>query len=132
MKQELQDKLVDVISAIHSATGKASDFALEQLPEIAQQYVMYGRVRSVVLVLLFSILAVASLKYAHWAYKNPWNYSSFSFDKDAKRSESNCLAIFIGMASGVASIISAVGSVNVLVWVAPKVWLLQALAGLVK
>jgi hypothetical protein len=131
MKQELQDKLVDVIGAIQSATGKANDFAMEQLPEIAQQYVMYGRVRSALFFLLFLILAGSSFKYAHWAYKNPWNLSTY-FDKDAKRSDSNLVAIATGMVFGVFFTVCAWEAANVLVWVAPKVWLLQALAALVK
>lgn len=43
MKDALQLKMVEILTAIQSAVGKSADFALEQLPDIAQQYVLYGR-----------------------------------------------------------------------------------------
>ena len=132
MKQDLQDKLIQVIDSIQAATGKASDFALEQLPDIAQQYVLYGRVKSAVTFVVMLLISAVLLKYAHWAYKNPWNTSPFSIDKDQKRSESNLFAIFSSVVFGLIFSILAVTSFNFLVWFAPKVWLLRELVGMVK
>lgn len=54
MKEELNTKLVEILTSIQTAAGKASDFALDQLPDIAQSYVLYGRAVSVVAVGLFA------------------------------------------------------------------------------
>ena len=43
MKEELQGKLVDILTSIQTAAGKASDFAMDELPGIAQEYVAFGR-----------------------------------------------------------------------------------------
>ncbi len=43
MDKELQSKLVEILGSIQTAAGKAGDFALSQLPDIAQSYVTYGR-----------------------------------------------------------------------------------------
>lgn len=132
MKEELQSKLVEILASIQTATGKASDFAIEQLPDIAQQYVLYGRVRSVIFVVAFTLIAGALLKYAHWAWKNPWNTSAWSMDRHLKRSESNLAAMVLGVICAGFFSFCALLSTNPLVWVAPKVWLLKEIAALVK
>lgn len=54
MKQELQDKLVEILDAMQKSTGRAidagaeaagkvGDFAFEQLPDIVQTYVAFER-----------------------------------------------------------------------------------------
>ena len=44
MNSELQTQLASILAAIQRATSASADFALTHLPDIAQQYVMYGRV----------------------------------------------------------------------------------------
>lgn len=132
MKEELQGKLLEILTSIQTAAGKASDFALEQLPDIAQQYVLYGRIKSAVLSAAFLFVATAALAYARWAYKNPWNTSNCSWDAGNKRSESNYAAMALGTTFGF--IFGALGcaTFDFLVWFAPKVWLLKELAALIK
>ena len=65
MKEELNGKLVEILTSIQTAAGKASDFALEQLPDIAQSYVMYGRAVSVAHLLIFLLIGGLLTKYAH-------------------------------------------------------------------
>lgn len=132
MKQELQDKLIEVIDSIQSAATVASDFALEQLPDIAQQYVIYGRAKSVITFVVMVLISTVLLKYAHWAYKNKWNTSPYSVDSDRARSDSNLVAIFVGCAFGLLFAMLAFIEFDLLVWVAPKVWLMKELAMLVK
>jgi hypothetical protein len=48
MKEELQGKLVEILTQIQSTVGQAKDFTLQQLPDIAQSYIYYGVVSSVV------------------------------------------------------------------------------------
>lgn len=132
MNEQLQLKLVEILSSIQSATKAAGDFAMEQLPDIAIQYVMYGRVMTTASSGFLLLLAVALYSLAFWAYKNPWNISGLSFEKQLERSDSNLTVICLGaIFGGLFSLISFY-SFDWMVWLAPKVWLLKELATLVK
>lgn len=132
MKEQLQGKLVEILESVQQATKADGDFALEQLPDIAMQYVMYGRIRTMVETVFF--LAVAGCLFAtfRWAYKNPWNTNSYSWDKDTKRSYSNYLVMIVSAGLGSIWAIAGVLAFDWMVWLAPKVWLLKELAGLVR
>lgn len=132
MKEQLQDKLVEVIGAVQASAGKAGEFALTQLPQIAQEYVVYGRVKTVVFSSVLLVLGITFISAAVWAYKNPWNTSPYSIDKGKERSDSNMLAMFFGSGLGGLAIVAALLTFNYLVWFAPKVWLLKELATLTK
>lgn len=132
MNEQLQAKLVEILSGIQSATKAAGDFALGQLPDIAQSYVMYGRARTVVISAILLIIGASLLGLARWAYKHPWNTSPYSWDKDAKRSESNHLVMLFPGIFGGLFVMLGIFTFDLLVWVAPKVWLLKELAALVK
>ena len=77
MKDALQLKMVEILTAIQSAVGKSADFALEQLPDIAQQYVLYGRVWSTIAVLVslaFLVTAVwAALRFGYLSKKTDYD-----------------------------------------------------------
>lgn len=105
---------------------------IEQLPEIAQQYVLYGRVKSAATFVVMALISAVLLKYAHWAYKNPWNVSEYSIDSHRARSDSNLVAIFMGCSFGLTFAVLALTEFDFLVWVAPKVWLMRELAMLMK
>lgn len=132
MDEQLQNKLVEILEGIQTATRSAGDFALEQLPHIATQYVMYGRVKTAAITALMLLAATVLFAIFRWAYKNPWNTSTSYFEKDAKRSESNYFVM--GVTCGFGSLSALIGVLNfdLLVWIAPKVWLLKELASLVK
>lgn len=131
MKEELQGKLIEVISAVQSAAGKAGEFAMEQLPDIAQSYIIYGRAITVAFSGMVLVIAVVMYAAALWAFRNPWNNNQYSWDKNNKRSESNQLVIFLGAAVGSLALMIAFISFDYLVWFAPKVWLLKELGKLV-
>lgn len=132
MDKTLEGKLVEILSDIVKATKAAGDFAIEQLPDIAMQYVLYARVKSVVEFGLFLVISIILFAYSYWAYKNPWNSSDNYWDRDNKRSESNHVAMFLPAFFGVLILIPNILEFNYLVWLAPKVWLLKELAGMLK
>ena len=132
MSEQLQGKLVEILTGIQGATKAAGDFAMEQLPDIAQSYVLYGRVRTAVITTILLLVAAALLAFAKWAYSNPWNTSYYSCDEGKKRSDSNYLAICASAFAGGFFLLTALFSFDLLVWFAPKVWLLKELASLVK
>lgn len=129
MKEELQGKLVEILTSIQTAAGKASDFALEQLPDIAQSYVTYGRVSSLAGVLIGTAVLIGVLLFARWLW---------ALNKAAGyRNEPIGLNVFGGMTAAFVAVFGAVlliSSLNtaLLVWFAPKVWLLKEIATLLK
>ena len=129
MNEQLQAKLVEIITSIQNATRAAADFTMEQLPDIALQYVMYGRVRS--LILLLALLTVAVLYYVFIRRLIAW--SKVGTESDVE--------IPAWIFTGVASVFVVPGWVVwtvrtfeevMLSWLAPKVWLITKLAELVK
>jgi hypothetical protein len=129
MNEQLQAKLVEILAGIQSATKAAGDFAMEQLPDVVQQYVLYGRIVSLfwvfVGIALFAIGAL-SIKRAKLEGHGEWKYESFLKDFG--------LGYWVGTIFCGVGLISAATSTNaaLLVWLAPKVWLLKEIAGLIK
>ena len=132
MNEQLQAKLVEILASIQAATRTAGDFAIEQLPDIAMQYVMYGRVKTAAMTAFMLLAAGALFATFRWAYANPWNASNYSFEREAKRSESNYFVMVITCVFGSLFTVIGVLCFDWMVWVAPKVWLLKELAGLMK
>lgn len=134
MKDELQGKMVEILSSIQTATGKASDFALTQLPDVAQSYVAFGRVSSLIYLSAWVLASVVTILLLTYLWKNP-SYSEYSWDKGKNvRSDNNQFAVFFSSVLFFASIINVFCALNsaALVWFAPKVWLLKELANLIK
>lgn len=117
MNEQLQSKLVEILTGIQTATKAAGDFALEQLPDIAMQYVAYGRAIYTVGV-GFGLLLIAIAMFSAWR---------FVF----KDEEAWTFPMIVG---GVVGFLIATANIGpmLMVWLAPKVWLLQELAKLVK
>ena len=132
MNEQLQAKLVEILASIQAATKTAGDFAMEQLPDIAMQYVMYGRVKTAAVTAFLLLVSAAFFATFRWAYANPWNASTYGFEKNAKRSDSNYLVMVVACVLGNLFAIIGVLSFDWMVWLAPKVWLLKELAGLVR
>lgn len=117
MKPDLQDKLVEILTSIQAAANRANDFAVEQLPDIAQSYIMYGQITCTLASALFLVLTVICVVLAVHMVKND-------------NEEYLPGPILFGVASlfGLALALPS----TVMVWVAPKVWLLKEIAGMLK
>jgi len=123
MKDELSNKLVEVIGVIQNGVGKASDFAVEQLPDIAQQYIVYGRVYETTIFVLF-ILAFIVLCVVVWV----------AIENEPKLGEAVIpLTLFPGFAAMMCLVFAYFNIANLMmVWFAPKIYLIKGLAGLIK
>jgi hypothetical protein len=124
VNEQLQSKLVEILAGIQSATKAAGDFALEQLPDIAQQYVVYGRALASFWILLGAAFLIYAAVGATKCIRNA-------------RAGKDDWAFGFGFSGGIAAVIGMMFvCVNVstfaLVWFAPKVWLLKEIAGLLK
>jgi hypothetical protein len=123
MQEELQGKLVEILTQNQSTVGQAKDFTLQQLPDIAQSYIYYGMAYSVV----WTLIGLGLCYLSYFFYKktqeprNSWG--------DDKITEG-----FVSAISGLIGVIITAGTLQnlLLVWFAPKVWLLKEIAVLLK
>lgn len=131
MKDELQGKLVEILTSIQNAAGKAGDFAMGQLPDIAQSYVAYGRAMSI-----FSLaLGMVLLALAIWAFLGVRAHiresgNDFLESNPAVVMPGGMFIFFTGLVGSIQ--LKAGMSDAALVWFAPKVWLLKEMAALLK
>ena len=129
MKENLTLKVDEILTSMQNAVGKAGDFAMEQLPDIAQNYVIYGRISSIVILLAHILFIFGFAFITRWLIKNPWK-GEFGDE----RGLSNSISIFLSVVLVIILIFTAVNQINaiLLVWLAPKVWLLKEIAYLIK
>ena len=140
MKEELQTKLLEILTAIQTNTGKAidtgtelagkaGDFALEQLPDIAQSYVAFARAwETFGAVLWWSIFALFLWVLVRKVFMAKEWVDRYG-DWEIGRIVSGAVSVFFG---GIAFIVAVNYTRDALfVWFAPKVWLIQELAKLI-
>lgn len=130
MEEQLQAKLVEILSSIQNAAKVSGDFALEQLPDIAQQYVLYGRVVLNFYVLLSLLTVFVGIGIGFLTYKHIKQY-------DELEEANPFYTIFGGIGCLIFTLVGLVETVQhlsslVMVWAAPKVWLLVELGKLWK
>lgn len=128
MKEELSSKLVEILTSIQAATSKASDFAMEQLPDIAQSYILYGRISSSIYALCFAVFFGVLIYKIQSICRTPKldKYGDWSVVSGLQATLCACGAVIVF----VALLINI--DISLMAWFAPKVWLLREIAGLLK
>jgi hypothetical protein len=116
MKEQLQGKLVEILTGIQGAVGKASDFAMEQLPDIAMQYIYFSISAYCLGMITFGIASYVLYRVTKKLYEED---------------EDSCVLtgmFFIGSSA------IALNNLHMLLMVllAPKVYLLKEIAGMIK
>jgi hypothetical protein len=126
MKEELQGKLVEILTSIQTAAGKASDFAMAELPDIAQSYVAYGRAWVTLDAALWLVLIPLVVFFIGLRVDRFFREDDPSYPK----------GLMFGVGSVVSGLVFLIGTSSIkpfmLVWFAPKVWLLKEIASLLK
>jgi hypothetical protein len=129
MNDELQNKLAEVLGGIAEGVTQAKDFAVEQLPDVAQQYIMFGMVWETA---AFVMLVAATWLFT-WMFLRGWKMASDdeASYRDADRGQ---MMMIFGSIVGVTTAVFCLAQLKavLLVWFAPKLYLLQGIAGLVK
>lgn len=127
MQEQLLDQASNILSSVSETVSKATDFAAAQLPDIAMQYVAYGRASSTFLVLL-SVLGFLLLGWiiVSVCFNNKYNIR----DTDARGFIAFISTVLIGVPSFVLFAVNI--TTMFMSWVAPKVWLIKEIVGLVK
>jgi len=117
MEKTIETKFIQIIEDLQAGIAKASEVAAVELSDIAQSYVVYGRAKHTTELAICLLILIGGA----WAAK-----------RFAKTSEniSWILYAFATVPTGLCTI--AALRDFLLVWTAPKVWLLQELAKLAK
>lgn len=129
MNEQLQNQLATILGQIASGVKAAGDFTLSQLPDVAQQFVVYGRIKYTFLAMFFTVLCFLAFKWSISIRKSPTNRN-----RDGDLFEGSAVAIGALSVAGVGTgfLGLAFGMDAILVWSAPKVWLIKAVAELLK
>ena len=124
MQDELKVKLVEVITSIQTSVAKMGDFAVDQMTDIAQQYVLYGIIQSWFLSTVFSLIGLFGLYKFIKSLNSPW----FDHVEPNKNGFVGFFSILL-----IGFLIPAYIWINnaLLVTFAPKIWLLKELASLI-
>lgn len=129
MNDELQKQLATILGQIASGVKAAGDFTLTQLPDVAQQYVAYGRAYTTISLVACAVIIALLLYLGRWAYKNPWK-GEFGEERGISNVAVMCVS---GLASFFMFCFFMKGlGIFIMVWFAPKVWLIREIAGLLK
>lgn len=124
MNDELQKALLAIINSITNAVGKAVNFLSDQIPDVIHQLLMWKAVESFIWFIIPFIVATSALVLAYFKEKE-WKNNGDDFEQG--------IMWFI---SGTISLICFVISFTHMSWlqilIAPKIYLLEYAASLVK
>ncbi len=134
MNEELQIAIVELINKSVEATGKATDFVLAETPEFVQQLLYWHMVRATCLMIFFGVLISYFLVKILSAYKKAdsddpgWTRDNYGF--------SDRMMSLVILGGGFSIVLSIVFIKQLLlamkIWIAPKVYLVEYAASLIK
>jgi hypothetical protein len=131
LQQALLDRADSIMDSMARTVEKASAFAADQVPDIALQYVAYGRA-SLTAYVVISLMLVALAFYmgVRIGLMNSRGYPENSYSWDDRRTG----AMMVGVPCAALGIGIFLHNLNsfIMVWVAPKIWLINEIAHLVK
>lgn len=133
MNTELQSKLLEIVTSMQDGFLKTKDFALEQLPSIANEYILFNRMYLTFLILFILGIAVAwgifykkTVIDSQKEKKQSPYHNTFRDNFDTFNFVTAVLVVVLGLTF----------LVNLrqffLVWFAPKIFLIETIAHMVK
>lgn len=132
IQKELLGRADSIFGAISDAVSKASNFAAEQIPDIAMQYVAFGRAyHTSMIVGAIAIFLLGLYFIIFLTFKN-----SAKLPND-RWGQPHGGRFFFAM-GGIGAVVTGVCGVGanlqnfLMVWFAPKIWLIQSMAKLIK
>lgn len=140
LQRELLERADQIFASIGSAVGKASDLAISagqavasEIPDIAFQYIAYGRAYLTLLVLLgIGGMALFYFWFIRVGFANSRNIPNQ--DRHGTWGATRIVYTAIGLCAGLAGFGMFIGNIRllVMVWVAPKMWLIMEITNLVR
>ena len=123
MNDQLQAQITTILAQIATSIGELKDYSVEQLPDIAQQYITYGIwINSIYAGISLVFLIICSIA----VYKGLRNFAKWSEDLIVI-----CLGLGCGL--GLISMFTFFNKLHnlILVTTAPKVWFILELKNLI-
>ncbi len=117
LSQELLKRADSILDAVGKAASKAGEFASEQLPDIAMQYIAFGRTYETSML----ALGVAGIAVTIWG--------TVKMCKNELAELSPIMVFPLGIFTTLAG--THIKS-TILVWAAPKIYLITSIAALLK
>lgn len=129
MKEELQLKLVEIINHIISGVSAAKDFTLSELPDVVTTFMAFSRAWET-----FNWLALAVAFGCALYVAIAKGYKSDKKDRYGSTADSAIAAMIVGTAASTLLGVSLIVQTKylLLVWLAPKVYLIQTIAQMIK
>lgn len=132
LQAELLKRADSIFGAISEAVGQAKDLAIEQLPDIAYQFIAYNRAYLTFVIamsiIVFVVLQTVMIKYGNRTCKNrSYNKGRWDFEQwmpwicGTAISSLFCVTIFLANIRDL-----------FMVWFAPKIFLIEQLVYLVR
>lgn len=132
MQQELLKRADAIYDTLAKSVATATNFAIDQLPDIAYQYLTYNRVYITVIFLAWLAVFIFGVWLGVWVgIKNIFKL------KDTKWGDINEGRQVIWLPAIMAITAGLIGSINhikplIIVWLAPKIFLIEQLIHLVR
>lgn len=128
MNENLQNALVEILNKAISGIDSSVEFMQAELPDVINQLLLWYGIKGLIMCSVGAILLLVMIKIDIFAFKRMSNSGDF----DAFE-----LGIFYGAVGSVARLVYLfpLGMMNLewlQIWIAPKIWLMEYAADLVK
>lgn len=124
MNEQLQNTVNEILQKAISAAMAGADFLANQIPDVLQQLLLWNLSQNLALGAIFATSAGTILTFLYKDVKKCWS------DRLTDEVGAFLIAVFGGMAPMAASCLCFLNALKI--WIAPKVWLLEYAASLVK
>lgn len=142
MQQELLNRADAIFASIGAAVSKASDAAIaaggavaREVPDIAFQYIAFGRAyNAVIMAVAFALIVMCYHLFFRVGMKNAYNIDDVRSYYGPQWGGRRIFYAIMGAASGVVGGIVFLVNIKdtVMVWAAPKVWLMLEMVELIR
>ena len=122
IEQKLMEQASNILEAITNAVGQAKELAIEQLPDIAYQYILYNRAYYSIIFIVFTIILAIStiLIYKKEQKCSIWDSGYYWFLGSIITIVPSIIALMLNFKQ------------LLLVWLAPNIFLIEQLVNLIK
>lgn len=128
MNEKLQEALLSIINKTIAVTGQATDFLLTEVPEVIQQLLMWKMAESLILVILSSILGIVIMIVSTVIFRRVTKV----WQQNPVVSGLDYTILVVGNFIGILVVVCNFNLTWLQIWLAPKVYLVEYAASLVK
>lgn len=125
LEQEVLSRADNIFASVSTAAGQVVELGKEQLPDIAYQFIMYNRVYITSIVVAFTLLLIIQQIICIRIYRATDDYNKF--DAGGAYTVCTVLALLVFASTVVPNF-----SKFVMVWAAPKLFLVIEITKLIK